>query len=52
MLSTLMGDHHHHHSRRDFFHSSFGGILTGATIFEQCTPAVAPCAWETPADIT
>jgi hypothetical protein len=29
-----MGDRHHH-SRRDFFHRSFGGILTGATIFEQ-----------------
>jgi cyclase len=28
-----MGDHHH--SRRDFFHRSFGGILAGATIFEQ-----------------
>jgi glyoxylase-like metal-dependent hydrolase (beta-lactamase superfamily II) len=29
-----MGDHHHH-SRRDFFHRSFGGILAGASVFEQ-----------------
>jgi glyoxylase-like metal-dependent hydrolase (beta-lactamase superfamily II) len=30
-----MGDHHHQHSRRDFFHRSFGGILAGASVFEQ-----------------
>lgn len=30
-----MGDHHHHHSRRDFFHRSFGALLSGASIFEQ-----------------
>ena len=34
MLNQIMGDHHHH-SRRDFFQRSFGGILAGATIFEQ-----------------
>src|SRR5215468_2097028 len=34
MLDTLMGDHHHH-SRRDFFRRSFGGILAGASIFEE-----------------
>jgi cyclase len=35
MLYTLMGDHHHHHSRRDFFRRSFGGILAGASVFEE-----------------
>ena len=30
-----MGQHHHHHSRRDFFSRSFGGILAGATVFEE-----------------
>ena len=34
MLSTPMGDHHYH-SRRDFFRCSFGGILAGASIFEE-----------------
>jgi cyclase len=34
MLYTLMGDHHHH-SRRDFFRRSFGGILAGASVFEE-----------------
>ena len=27
--------HHHQHSRRDFFHRSFGGILAGASVFEE-----------------
>jgi cyclase len=35
MLNTPMGDHHHHHSRRDFFRRSFGGILAGASVFEE-----------------
>ena len=26
---------HHHHTRRDFFTRSFGGILAGATVFEE-----------------
>src|SRR6516162_3046080 len=30
-----MGDHHHHHNRRDFFRRCFGGVLAGATIFEE-----------------
>src|SRR5215472_11675957 len=30
-----MGDHHHHHNRRDFFRHCFGGVLAGATIFEE-----------------
>jgi len=30
-----MGDTHHHHSRRDFFRRSFGGILAGASVFEE-----------------
>ncbi len=32
-----MGAHHHHHahSRRDFFSRAFGGVLAGATIFEE-----------------
>lgn len=30
-----MGEHHHHHSRRDFFRRSFGGVLAGASIFEE-----------------
>jgi cyclase len=34
MLNTPMGDHHHH-SRRDFFRRSFGGILAGASVFEE-----------------
>jgi cyclase len=29
-----MGDHYHH-SRRDFFRRSFGGILAGASLFEE-----------------
>src|SRR5215469_18238983 len=33
MLDTFM--EHHHHSRRDFFRHSFGGILAGATVFEE-----------------
>jgi len=28
-------NHHHGHTRRDFFTRSFGGILTGATVFEE-----------------
>jgi cyclase len=35
MLNTFMGDHHQDHSRRDFFHRSFGGILAGASVFEE-----------------
>jgi cyclase len=27
--------HHHHHSRRDFFRRSFGGVLAGASVFEE-----------------
>ncbi|MBV8732485.1 MAG: MBL fold metallo-hydrolase [Acidobacteriia bacterium] len=34
MLNRLMGDHHHT-SRREFFHRSFGGILAGASVFEE-----------------
>ena len=31
-----MHHHHHHaHSRRDFFSRTFGGILAGATVFEE-----------------
>jgi glyoxylase-like metal-dependent hydrolase (beta-lactamase superfamily II) len=33
-----MGDHHHHHhhhNRRDFFRHCFGGVLAGATLFEE-----------------
>ena len=30
-----MGHHHHHNTRRDFFTRSFGGILAGATVFEE-----------------
>lgn len=31
-----MGDHHQHdHNRRDFFRRCFGGILAGATVFEE-----------------
>jgi glyoxylase-like metal-dependent hydrolase (beta-lactamase superfamily II) len=30
-----MGHHHHHQTRRDFFMRSFGGILAGATVFEE-----------------
>jgi len=31
-----MGDHHHHHHhRRDFFRLCFGGVLAGASIFEE-----------------
>src|SRR5215470_12434310 len=30
-----MGDSHDHHSRRDFFRRSFGGILAGASVFEE-----------------
>jgi glyoxylase-like metal-dependent hydrolase (beta-lactamase superfamily II) len=30
-----MGDHHHHTSRRDFFRRSFGGVLAGASVFEE-----------------
>jgi cyclase len=30
-----MSDHHHNHSRRDFFRRSFGGILAGASVFEE-----------------
>jgi glyoxylase-like metal-dependent hydrolase (beta-lactamase superfamily II) len=30
-----MGDHHQHHSRRDFFQRSLGGILVGASVFEE-----------------
>ena len=30
-----MSDHHHAHSRRDFFARAFGGILAGATIWEE-----------------
>jgi glyoxylase-like metal-dependent hydrolase (beta-lactamase superfamily II) len=26
---------HHHHSRRDFFRRSFGGVLAGASVFEE-----------------
>src|SRR5580658_1204075 len=35
MLNTPMGDHYRHHSRRDFFRRSFGGILAGASVFEE-----------------
>ena len=34
MLDRFMSDHHHH-SRRDFFRRSFGGILAGASVFEE-----------------
>jgi cyclase len=34
MLNRLMGDHHHT-SRRAFFRRSFGGILAGASVFEE-----------------
>jgi cyclase len=30
-----MGHHHHGHTRRDFFRRCFGGVLAGATIFEE-----------------
>src|SRR5436309_11172896 len=30
-----MGHHHHEHHRRDFFRLCFGGVLAGATIFEE-----------------
>ena len=30
-----MGDNHHHLSRRDFFRRSFGGVLAGASVFEE-----------------
>ncbi len=32
-----MGDSHHHHSRRDFFRRSFGGVLAGASVFEEAS---------------
>ncbi|PYS17552.1 MAG: hypothetical protein DMG11_34695 [Acidobacteria bacterium] len=30
-----MGHHHHGHTRRDFFRHCFGGVLAGATVFEE-----------------
>lgn len=36
------GTHAHHHSRRDFFSRAFGGVLLGASVFEE---AFLRAAW-------